>query len=753
MDSTTSTSRLSVSSPQSGPSGGIQKGRQRTITACLTCRRRKVKCDHTQPVCTPCQRGNRVCTYVSPQPVSQATPRVVTGNRVSRTNLRSGQEEIRSRLERLEQLLERAISGGGNISKSPGAKVTSTGSPSDVDQGGSALPIPRCETLSADGYDGALLLEAEGGQSRWVSSLHYALLADEIHDVKMLLGDQSSGAPADSPPSDQPTPPFPFSGSTVDSLTPWSPKSAEDCLALLEIFYSNVDPMTRLVHKPTLQRRFTQYINHTYGTRTQSPGVEEADASRADHTIHTFEPLALAIFYSAINSLSAENVMMRFAAEKEALLAQFQRGVELGLGREDFLTTPSIEVLQAFVLLLTCQSREDDMSRTWTLLGLVVRMALSQGLHREPSLFPSSNMDVVQVETRRRLWHQICHLDFRSAEGRGQEPTIADEDYTTLLPRNINDEDLIEGAHPTAETYSPPGFTDMTGHLIRLNGIHCFRRIVRSTYRLERRIKASVVNGNGNLYPIAELQSLFVEVRTMVDEMVNHLQTQYLQYCDPQVPHQRMALGLAAVIEWRCWSIFWLRTPKQYREAVVSPEIRQTVLAKSVSLVESLNMMSDDKDAQKFQWHIGGHACFQSIMHIVSELETPEFQAPNHRSLRSRALGVLKRTMDTRGREVTPMWNVINRIISNCLAKNAPSTFPLSPFQAIFPPNAAIPGIGSSTTVPPQTIAQNSSVSGESAMATPLPDLAEVGSLDMQDPTLAFDWGFWNFDPTDPGSY
>jgi hypothetical protein len=181
MDSTTSTSRLSVSSPQSGPSGGIQKSRQRIITACLTCRRRKVKCDHTQPVCTPCQRGNRVCTYVSPQPVSQAPSRVATGNRVSRTNLRSGQEEIRSRLERLEQLLERAISGGGNISsKSPDAKVPSTENPSDVDQGGSALPNPRCETLSADGYDGALLLEAEGGQSRWVSSLHYALLADEV---------------------------------------------------------------------------------------------------------------------------------------------------------------------------------------------------------------------------------------------------------------------------------------------------------------------------------------------------------------------------------------------------------------------------------------------------------------------------------------------------------------------------------------------------------------------------------------------
>lgn len=216
------------------------------------------------------------------------------------------------------------------------------------------------------------------------------------------------------------------------------------------------------------------------------------------------------------------------------------------------------------------------MARTWTLLGLAVKMALSQGLHREPSLFPSSNMDVVQVETRRRLWHQICHLDFRSSEGRGQEPTISDEDYTTLLPRNVCDDDLVEGVHLGAETYSPPGFTDMTGHLIRLNGIQCFRKIVRSTYRLERRIKSSALNGNGNLYPIAELQSLFEEVRSMVHEMATHLQTQYLQYCDPQVPQQRMALGLAAVIEWRCWSIFWLRTPKQYREAAVSPEIRQT---------------------------------------------------------------------------------------------------------------------------------------------------------------------------------
>ncbi|RMJ22750.1 Transcription factor [Aspergillus sp. HF37] len=219
-------------------------------------------------------------------------------------------------------------------------------------------------------------------------------------------------------------------------------------------------------------------------------------------------------------------------------------------------------------------------------------------------------MALSQVELRRRLWHQICYLDFRSA----QEPTVADNDFTTLLPRNVNDEDLVEGAHPL-ETPSP-GFADMTGHLIRLHGVHCFWRIVRSTYWLERRIKSSSFHGDGDL--VAEFQSLFVEFRITVDEMAANFQTQFLQYCDPDIPGHRLALGLATVIEWHCWSIVWLRTPKQYRETVVSPDIRQTVFAKSVSLVESMTQIPNDKDAQKFSWYIGGYACFQAIMHIVT---------------------------------------------------------------------------------------------------------------------------------------
>ncbi|RMJ26841.1 Transcription factor [Aspergillus sp. HF37] len=219
--------------------------------------------------------------------------------------------------------------------------------------------------------------------------------------------------------------------------------------------------------------------------------------------------------------------------------------------------------------------------------------------------------------------------------------------------------------------------------------------------------------------------------------MTAHFQTQYLQYCDPEIPGHRLALGLATVIEWRCWSIVWLRTPKQYRETVVSPEIRQTVFAKSVSLVESMAQIPNDKDAQKFNWHIGGHACFQAIMHIVTELDTKGFKALYQQPIRSRALVALEKTMNIRGREASPTWSVVNRIIANCLARDSPTTTTVS--GAPISQNEAIPDMIAGTTVPHQPFSDAGSAPGGSVDPASWPDLSGLGYLELQDPSTAFD--------------
>ena len=114
------------------------------------------------------------------------------------------------------------------------------------------------------------------------------------------------------------------------------PHTQEKRDVLLDIYFTNIDPVVRITHKPTLIKK---------------------------HPIHVRDahPLAFAIFYSAINSLSPAAVESRFGEPREALMARYELGVEMGLARSNYLTTSSLEILQAFILWLTCITREEDM--------------------------------------------------------------------------------------------------------------------------------------------------------------------------------------------------------------------------------------------------------------------------------------------------------------------------------------------------------------------------------------------------------
>lgn len=390
------------------------------------------------------------------------------------------------------------------------------------------------------------------------------------------------------------------------------PDTQEECFELFTTFIQNVDPVTRLVHKPSLGRRFAAFIRRWQNLTPSSASARSSEKyasgpatvfretlltmlSFDDHwneeQLQNFEPLAYAIFYSALNSLRADVVVTRFRKEKLALLRKYQQGLEFSLQQSDFLTTSSIEVLQAFIIYLvslcgsssfrsstnirtqTVQAREDDMGQVWPLTGVAIRIAMLQGLHREPSFF-TSTMDEVQVEIRRRMWHQICHLDWRASEGKGMEPTISDDDFTTLLPRNVSDSDLMEGRAPPNNPYlEEEGVTDMALQLCRLGMIQCFRKIAQNAYRLDRKCKDARLRNN-NLDIVPELQTLFEQTKRMVDEVHTKNERCILRYCRLDVTVERMTIGLSANLEWRCWLIFWSGVPKDLRRVVINDDVR-----------------------------------------------------------------------------------------------------------------------------------------------------------------------------------
>ncbi|KAF2824057.1 hypothetical protein CC86DRAFT_63554 [Ophiobolus disseminans] len=622
-----------------GSTAKSNSGRQRIISSCLTCRRRKVKCDHIHPVCGACARGSHVCTWTDQMPGQTIAGRIskpsIAGNGKIAKN-----SDVQSRLDRLELLLEKAVAGHATI------PPTSVRSSADFERKDHETHTPSSNSqtsigqgMASDDGDGTLLLD--GGGSQFVSTLHFALLAEEIQDIKALLGDKTDEERKAMPQSslvDLLSLGRAGMGSSLEQLLPHKLEFRD---TLLDVYFANVDPMVRITHKSTVMRKFAAYNRGTH-------------------------PIAFAIYFSAINSLPPKVVQGKFQDTKEALLDRFQLGVEISLARENYLTSSSLEIFQGFVLWLTCITREEDMGKAWVLLGLAFRIALNQGLHRDPSLFPAGSMDTIMIESRRRMWHQLGHLEFRAAECKGQEPSITEDFYTTLLPRNIDDEDLIDGASPGPSSYDAEKHTTLTFQLVRYVGMRCLRRIIQCTYRLERRMLDSGLHGTSRPDPAQELQNLYKQIKEMLAEYHEEIQRKYLRFCNPEVPMQRLCIGLASLLEWRCYLLFWLRMPRAYRDVVFSNDIRRSIFEKSVKCIETINNAAADVDAARFQWHIGGIASFQAIMHVLSELRNPLFDTPD----RQRALRALQMSRLLRENNGAKAWQAVRNMIDRAIAEH-----------------------------------------------------------------------------------
>tara|TARA_R110002003_G_scaffold48_49_gene4305 strand:- start:2655 stop:3098 length:444 start_codon:yes stop_codon:yes gene_type:complete len=119
-----------------------------------------------------------MCTWTDQLPAQMVAGRISKPGLVGNGKL-AKTSDVQSRLDRLELLLEKAVAGQGPMPassvrssadlerKEPEALTPSSNSQTSLGQG-----------MASDDGDGTLLLD--GGRSQFVSSLHFALLADEV---------------------------------------------------------------------------------------------------------------------------------------------------------------------------------------------------------------------------------------------------------------------------------------------------------------------------------------------------------------------------------------------------------------------------------------------------------------------------------------------------------------------------------------------------------------------------------------------
>ena len=103
---------------------------------------------------------------------------------------------------------------------------------------------------------------------------------------------------------------------------------------LWRAFADNVNPLTKIVHAPTLQAQI----------------LEAAWAVES-----TTRPLAatmLAVYALAVNSMTSTGCIDLFGESKQVLVARYRTGALNALSATDILSTRRIEVLQALALIL-----------------------------------------------------------------------------------------------------------------------------------------------------------------------------------------------------------------------------------------------------------------------------------------------------------------------------------------------------------------------------------------------------------------
>ena len=119
---------------------------------------------------------------------------------------------------------------------------------------------------------------------------------------------------------------------------------------------------------------------------------------------------------------------------------------------------PKPYILEATMLYTHCEfiRRTDAQVKIWALTGLIVRLALRMGYHRDSDHYP--NISPFVGEMRRKRWCIIYQIDILVSFQLGLPSMVQKIDSDTRLPRNLFDHDLS----PDAPLPAARPFTEYT---------------------------------------------------------------------------------------------------------------------------------------------------------------------------------------------------------------------------------------------------------------------------------------------------
>jgi hypothetical protein len=415
-------------------------------------------------------------------------------------------------------------------------------------------------------------------------------------------------------------------------MRPQHPPS-EKILQLWHIFGENVDPLTKVVHVPTL-----------------GPSIDNA-AMNTSSISRGLEALMFAIYSAAVMSLQDEECKRLLGGSKGTFLARYTKSTKAALSRANFMSTTDIVVLQALILHLLSIRGVSEPRAVWSLSGVAVRIARGMGLERDGIAL---GLPPFETEIRRRIWWQLKSLDYQTAElcGLSKFRELESGPGSTNRPAYANDDQLQPGM--TSVPTESSKLTDTAFVALKYELLSFGTSLVNSI------CKEGSDSSQWERHVASEPDR--ADSEAALRKLEDCVETRYLRYCDPSQPLHLMTMLFA-----RCavnTVKFMMHHPRRWNHITQMPaDERQFVWKISLSLLKQHCMLQSSPQLEPFAW-IAVHAMqWHSFIYLLDVL-----RAYPHSTGAKKAWRLVEKTYDNNPAMTTDSWKPIHvAVASLCL--------------------------------------------------------------------------------------
>jgi hypothetical protein len=265
-------------------------------------------------------------------------------------------------------------------------------------------------------------------ESSYVESNHWMAILDEISDLKDMVNEETDNIhnDAQNPRADlfllqtYPT-------TKMEIIAAIPPRIVVD--SIIAKFFKWADmPVSLVIHRRVFFKQYEAFWEDPVSTSVMWLTILFS-------MMYTVASCTLFV-NGGLESLDGDTI-----AEYQLIIATSREKMIQCLRMGDYMkgTPHTIEALLMFLCTEYLQS-EIAQQGCWQLTGVIIRVALKMGYHRDGSHFPE--MSAYEAEMRRRTWYILVQFDIASASQVGLPRITKQTQCDTAEPRSLLDDDF-----------------------------------------------------------------------------------------------------------------------------------------------------------------------------------------------------------------------------------------------------------------------------------------------------------------------